>query len=292
MTAPTGSGSTPSAAGCAGSPPAVTAIRFSTAAALAGPDAVDRAAGGRGRPVARRRRRRRRRTRGAGLPVIRSGRHTSSRTFRGRAPGGARSRRTCAGRASPGTPPAAAPGAGVAAVLWTGYDAPTWAARRRRRRVRPRPPPTCGASRTACAPGTTRPVHLTVVGHSYGSTAHRQRRGPGIAADDVVFVGSPGAGVRGAGELASRADRVRATTARHDPDLLRPGQARCLHPRGWGADRSCTARLWPHRRSAGGVRLRLPATRHRVRTTWRRRPTSRRSPMRTVPTGILPARRA
>jgi hypothetical protein len=55
------------------------------------------------------------------------------------------------------------------------------------------------------------PAHLTVIGHSYGSTttAHGATD-HGLAADDIVLVGSPGAGagVEHASELGVRADHV------------------------------------------------------------------------------------
>lgn len=38
------------------------------------------------------------------------------------------------------------------------------------------------------------PMHLTVIGHSYGSTAVAKAAGDGMDADDIVLVGSPGAG--------------------------------------------------------------------------------------------------
>lgn len=37
-------------------------------------------------------------------------------------------------------------------------------------------------------------MHLTVIGHSYGSTAVTKAAGDGMDADDIVLVGSPGAG--------------------------------------------------------------------------------------------------
>ncbi|MEQ3554676.1 alpha/beta hydrolase [Pseudonocardia nematodicida] len=111
----------------------------------------------------------------------------------------------------------------VAAVLWTGYDAPTSL-----------PDAGYGGSAAAGADalrefqeglraGHHGPVHLTVVGHSYGSTVTGRAAGPGVAADDVVFVGSPGAGVRHASELGLPADRVWATSAPGDPISRVPG---------------------------------------------------------------------
>lgn len=111
----------------------------------------------------------------------------------------------------------------IAAVLWTGYDAPPTLAAAA----------SDGAARDAAGPlrafqdglrsGAGGPVHLTVVGHSYGSTVagHAARGGP--LADDLVLVGSPGAGVREAGELGLAPGRVWATTDGHDPIDRAPG---------------------------------------------------------------------
>jgi hypothetical protein len=61
------------------------------------------------------------------------------------------------------------------------------------------------------------PAHYTMVGMSYGSvvvgfSAH----GQGIAADDMVLIGSPGVGVDQAGDLGMPAGHVWASTAAHD----------------------------------------------------------------------------
>jgi hypothetical protein len=129
---------------------------------------------------------------------------------------------------------AAAPGADVAAVLWTGYDAPAHLVAAAYD----------GPARSAAGDlrrfqdglrgGHHGPVHLTVVGHSYGSTVAGRAAAPGSAVDDVVFVGSPGTGVRHAGELGVPADRVWATTARHDPISRVPGSELFATSRGLG----------------------------------------------------------
>nr|WP_255426702.1 alpha/beta hydrolase [Pseudonocardia sp. C8] len=128
---------------------------------------------------------------------------------------------------------AAAPGAGVAAVLWTGYDAPTGLLAAADDGYARRAAADLRRFQDGLRAGHDGPVHLTVVGHSYGSTVTGRAAGPGIAADDVVFVGSPGAGVRGAGELGVPADRVWATTARHDPISRAPGSEVFGTSRGW-----------------------------------------------------------
>ena len=60
-----------------------------------------------------------------------------------------------------------------------------------------------------------------MVGHSYGSTVVGYTAAArGLDADDVVFVGSPGVGVRHAGDLGVPAGHVWAGTARYDPIRL------------------------------------------------------------------------
>ncbi|NUT45846.1 MAG: hypothetical protein HOV94_00805, partial [Saccharothrix sp.] len=69
------------------------------------------------------------------------------------------------------------------------------------------------------------PAHLTVVGHSYGTTVIGQTaRDHGLNADDVVLVSSPGAGVQHVSELrldgvdpAQVGHHVHATTSPDDP---------------------------------------------------------------------------
>jgi len=109
-----------------------------------------------------------------------------------------------------------APAAATSAVLWLDYDAPDFideAASARQAKA--------GAAglrrfqeglRASHLDGT---AHQTVLGHSYGSllvgVAATQ---PGLPADDVVFVGSPGVGVDSATEL--HAGRVWSTTSHSD----------------------------------------------------------------------------
>ena len=109
-----------------------------------------------------------------------------------------------------------APARATSTVLWLGYDAPDFVDEAAGR-----------ARAQAGAAGLRRfqeglraehlgaGVHLTVLGHSYGSlvvgsaAAH-----PGLEADDVVFVGSPGVGVDSAAEL--HAGQVWSTTSASD----------------------------------------------------------------------------
>ncbi len=64
------------------------------------------------------------------------------------------------------------------------------------------------------------PVHLTAVGHSYGSTTVAQgAAGPGVDADDLVLLGSPGpgGGIDGADDLGLDPGHVWVGTASSDP---------------------------------------------------------------------------
>jgi hypothetical protein len=106
------------------------------------------------------------------------------------------------------------PYSSVASIMWIGYDAPSdWDSA------------TVATEGRAEAGGELlsryidglrasrdgSPAHLTVIGHSYGSTttAHGATD-HGLAADDIVLVGSPGAGggVEHASELGVGADHV------------------------------------------------------------------------------------
>lgn len=89
-------------------------------------------------------------------------------------------------------------GSSVATMFWLGYDAPTgptdWATLTEGRAED-------GGERLADAFDGLRasradhPAHLTAVGHSYGSTTTSYAAGDfDLAADDVVLIGSPGAG--------------------------------------------------------------------------------------------------
>lgn len=66
--------------------------------------------------------------------------------------------------------------------------------------------------------------HVTVVGHSYGSTVVGEAAGTGdgIAADDIIAAGSPGMRVDDAGELNTRGEHTWATAAADDNFVARP----------------------------------------------------------------------
>ncbi|MEU4215132.1 alpha/beta hydrolase [Actinoplanes sp. NPDC026623] len=109
----------------------------------------------------------------------------------------------------------------TASILWLGYDAPDMI-------------PNAGSSSYATnavddlqnfqsglgATHDGRPSHNTVLGHSYGTTTvgYAARDGNGLAANDLIFVGSPGVGVDSASGLHIQGDHnnVWASTAAND----------------------------------------------------------------------------
>ncbi|GJF28210.1 hypothetical protein KNE206_09100 [Kitasatospora sp. NE20-6] len=120
----------------------------------------------------------------------------------------------------------------TAAMVWLGYDAPP------NEGLDPRSAQVAGDDRAragadglhgfldglrAARPGP--PAHVTAVGHSYGSLVVGLAARQGGGMDDVVLVGSPGAGVGRAGELGVGADHVYVGVADHDPVGRLPGGA-------------------------------------------------------------------
>jgi hypothetical protein len=111
-----------------------------------------------------------------------------------------------------------APAAATSAVLWLDYDAPDFVDEAASGR-----PAAAGAPALRrfqdglrAAQETPGARHI-VLGHSYGSlVVGKAATGTGLDADGIVFVGSPGVGVRTAGELAVPADKVWASTSRSD----------------------------------------------------------------------------
>gem|GEM_PF-2645385 len=105
----------------------------------------------------------------------------------------------------------------TAVVAWTAYDAPSLlhvasgAAARAGARL-------LAADLRDLAAARRTPPHLTAVGHSYGSTtvgvALRDHR---TGVDDVVLLGSPGAGVDRAAQLGLRPGHVWVGSASRDP---------------------------------------------------------------------------
>ncbi|CCH35450.1 alpha/beta hydrolase [Actinosynnema sp. NPDC047251] len=107
---------------------------------------------------------------------------------------------------------------GSATIQWLGYDAPGWSPGEVDNPAQAREG---GANlvadvdgyRAAGAPGQ----HLTVIGHSYGSTTVGYAGMNGLAADDIAFVGSPGVGASNAGQLSVGPGHVYAGATEHDP---------------------------------------------------------------------------
>lgn len=115
------------------------------------------------------------------------------------------------------------PHSSVASIMWIGYDAPSGI-----------DSPTVVQEDRAIAGGERlaryveglrasrdgSPAHLTVVGHSYGSTTTAHAASDhGLRADDIILVGSPGAGggVDHASDLGVGADHVWAGNNSRDP---------------------------------------------------------------------------
>jgi hypothetical protein len=108
------------------------------------------------------------------------------------------------------------PATATSTVLWLDYDAPDFVDEA----ASPRPAREGAAGlrrfqeglRAGHLGGT---AHQTVLGHSYGSLlVGMAAAGPGLRADDVVFVGSPGVGVDSARDL--HAGRIWSSTSHSD----------------------------------------------------------------------------
>jgi hypothetical protein len=109
------------------------------------------------------------------------------------------------------------PGTAASAVLWLGYDAPAYV-----HEAASADRATAGGRALRQFQEGLRATHvssdgrLTVLGHSYGSlVVGSAARTPGLDADAVVLVGSPGVGVDRAADLATPA--VYAMTSLSDP---------------------------------------------------------------------------
>ncbi|XVU26290.1 alpha/beta hydrolase [Actinoplanes sp. CA-054009] len=104
------------------------------------------------------------------------------------------------------------------AVLWLDYDAPDFVDEAARPRQAEAAAPALRRFQEGLRAGHEGPpARQTVLGHSYGSlVVGRAAAGPGIDADSVVFVGSPGVGVDSASDLHPRSGEVWSTTAGND----------------------------------------------------------------------------
>jgi hypothetical protein len=112
------------------------------------------------------------------------------------------------------------PAASTSAVLWLDYDAPDFVDEAASPRQASAAAPTLSRFQEGLRTTHQGPAaHQTVVGHSYGSLVVGKAAtatGRGLAADDVVFVGSPGVGVDSATQLRVPAGHVWSSTSRSD----------------------------------------------------------------------------
>lgn len=147
-----------------------------------------------------------------------------------------------------------APGTSSATVTWLGYDAPDSLTD---------PDVTSPAGARAGAPRLVADVagwaaaadaagtdgqRVTALGHSYGSTVVGLAAAQGLAVDDVVLVGSPGAGVASAADLGVGDGHVWVGATEHDPVVEASGgrwfspsgSATGVYDPGFGARRFAT----------------------------------------------------
>lgn len=113
------------------------------------------------------------------------------------------------------------PGSSTASVLWLGYDAPDEVAPHAmdRRYAEDAARDLSSFTSGLRAVDEDGASHVTVTGHSYGSTTVGiAARDAGLDVDDMVFVGSPGVGVDSASDLGIDPDRVWAT--RNEEDII------------------------------------------------------------------------
>lgn len=111
-----------------------------------------------------------------------------------------------------------APAAATSAVLWLGYDAPDFVHEAASARQAESAAPALRRFQDGLRAGHEGPpARQTVLGHSYGSlVVGRAAAAPGLAADSVVFVGSPGVGADSASRLHVSTGEVWSSTARND----------------------------------------------------------------------------
>ena len=111
-------------------------------------------------------------------------------------------------------------GGSTASVVWLGYDAPdNFGYAASNDYAEDAAPALRGFQEGLRATHDGAPSHNTVIGHSYGSTTIGYAAKDGhLAADDLIFVGSPGVGVDEAADLDfdGGAGNVYASTAKHD----------------------------------------------------------------------------
>jgi pimeloyl-ACP methyl ester carboxylesterase len=107
----------------------------------------------------------------------------------------------------------------TATVLWLDYDAPDFLDEAMRSTQAEAAGPALHRFQEGLrASHDAAPAYQTVLGHSYGSlVVGAAARDHGLAADSLVFVGSPGVGVDHAADLTTPDVRIWSTTARDDP---------------------------------------------------------------------------
>ncbi|MCC8249011.1 alpha/beta hydrolase [Saccharothrix luteola] len=110
---------------------------------------------------------------------------------------------------------------GNATIQWLGYDAPGWAIGEVDNPAQAREG---GANLVAdvngyraAAEAAGNNPHVTVIGHSYGSTTVGYAGMNGLAADDIAFVGSPGVGASNVDQLSAGPGHVYVGATEHDP---------------------------------------------------------------------------
>jgi hypothetical protein len=116
---------------------------------------------------------------------------------------------------------AAHPGEPNATIAWLGYDAPDWdnsvasdvGAKDGARGL----VDDVNGYRAAAGAAGTPHQHVTAIGHSYGAVTVGYAGMHGLAADDIAFVGSPGAGASSADQLSAGPGHVWAGGNEHDP---------------------------------------------------------------------------
>lgn len=106
---------------------------------------------------------------------------------------------------------------GNATIAWLGYDAPSWdlsVATADNAKAGGHLLVSDVEGYRAAALGDQ---HVTVLGHSYGSTTVGYAAMNGLAADDIAFLGSPGVGASDVDQLSPGPGHVWAGASEHDP---------------------------------------------------------------------------
>lgn len=111
----------------------------------------------------------------------------------------------------------AEPGSRNVTIAWLGYDAPSWDLSV----TSPDDAIEGGAALVADVDGYRAAAqgqqHISVLGHSYGSVTVGYAGMNGLAADDIAFLGAPGAGASSVDQLSPGTGHVWAGATEHDP---------------------------------------------------------------------------